>query len=124
MRTLILSVFRRCGGRGQYGPTMRESQGVDLHGRTISLRPVIAGDYPTLYQMATTGRAAVSWRLRGRSISPDAFASLLWGDCLSQLVIVDRHSQWSTVGLISAFNHDATSRTAYLSVLLSDAFVG
>lgn len=101
-----------------------EDHTYELRGRTIALRPLVPGDYGTLYQMATTGRAAVSWRLRGRSVSPDAFASLLWSDCLAQFVIADRQSEWSTVGLISAFNHDPIARTAYLSVLLSDGLVG
>ena len=96
----------------------------DLAGRTIVLRPLVPGDYGPLYQMATVGRAAVSWRLRGRSISPDAFPTLLWSDCLAQFVIASKSAEWSIVGLISAFNHDAVAGTAYLSVLLSEASVG
>jgi acyl carrier protein len=95
-----------------------------LVGRTVALRPLTAGDYGPLHEMATTGRAAVLWRLRGRSVSPDAFTSLLWSDCLCQFAIVSASAKWSTAGLISAFNHDPVSGTAYLSVLTSSELAG
>jgi acyl carrier protein/RimJ/RimL family protein N-acetyltransferase len=98
--------------------------GEALTGRTALLRSVTQRDYGPLHHYASAPSAALTWRFRGRSVSPEAFPSLLWQDCLCQFVIAPYNKPWECAGLISIFNHDAVSGTAYLSVLLSDEFAG
>lgn len=95
-----------------------------LAGRAARLRPLVPADYPLLYELATTGRAALSWRLRGRSVSPETFASMLWNDSLSQFTICEAAQPWAVVGHIAAFNCDPVGRHAYVSVLLAEDVAG
>jgi RimJ/RimL family protein N-acetyltransferase/acyl carrier protein len=95
-----------------------------LDGRTVVLRPLIPADVAPLYMMAVTGRAGVTWRLRGQSVSPEAFAALLWEGQLAQHVIAPRSDPAQVWGLISLINHDPIGRIAYLSVLVRDDLAG
>src|SRR5688572_24966393 len=88
-----------------------------LTGRTAVLRPVTPDDYPSIYHWSTTPPTAETWRFRGATPSPDAFAATLFDGVLAQYVVATRSNPAKPAGLVQAFNYDPANRLAYLGAL-------
>jgi hypothetical protein len=73
-------------------------------GFTVRLRPLRPDDMPFLYDAATDPAEGYRWRLRGRTISPEAFHQYLHDGVLAQF-IVETLDERAPIGLVMAYNH-------------------
>lgn len=89
-----------------------------LRGRTCSLRPVYPSDYERIYRWSTEPPTASTWRFRSVTPSPEAFPGLLWSGVLTQFVIVSHDLPDLALGLVQAFDHDASNRVAYIGIVV------
>jgi len=86
---------------------------VTLDGRSTQLRPIGGADYEGLRRIELTTLGA-SWRYRGATPSPEAFAANLWRGVLTQYMVVGR-SDNRALGYVSAYNASLRHGHAYLA---------
>ena len=102
---------------GVAGPN---SSAAPLVGRRVALRALSLNDYEYLRAVETSSAVIRSWRHRGSTPAPDAFASSLWMGVLAHFVVADRTSGDMPIGLYSAYNPDHISGTVFISALKFD----
>lgn len=88
---------------------------LSLMSRRLLLRPIVPGDYPFLYQLATAPTEAYHWRFRGRQPSFDDFVRSLYSDVFMQYLIVRRHDG-RPLGLAVCYRADHRSRHAFIAL--------
>lgn len=96
----------------QNGVPMSE---LSLMSRRLLLRPIVPGDYPFLYQLATAPTEAYHWRFRGRQPSFDDFVRSLHSDVFVQYLIVRRHDG-RPLGLVACYRADHRNRHAFIAL--------
>jgi len=97
------------------GPPRRSAS--PLGSRRTRQRPVVPADYGYLSDLTRSGGGAVLRGQRGRAISPERFAAVLWEGVLAQHIILDI-ATGAPVGLIRACDADLRNGFAYLSLAL------
>jgi hypothetical protein len=105
-------------------PSQRQKAGArpnlpSLEGRHVYLRPVQPGDYGTLQALETRGEAALRWRYRGQTPSPEQWLGNLWNGVLAQFLVVSRDSN-APVGFIYAYKTSLQDRHTYLAAMKFD----
>lgn len=83
-------------------------------GRLVELVPLGMSSLDALYEIVVAGGAGALWRTRGRTVSREQLAGILWeaGDCAFS--VTDR-STGSAVGFVGLFGHDLVSSVASVS---------
>lgn len=95
-----------------------------LVGRRAALRPVAPPDYDFLYRLSNDDRVAAFWRHRGRSVSPEQFAAVLWQSVLVQYLVTEAGYGERPLGLVAAYEADLRNGTAHLAMLLEPGVHG
>jgi RimJ/RimL family protein N-acetyltransferase len=87
-------------------------------GRVVRLRVVEPRDYEHLRRIETSGTVIQTYRLRGKTPSPEAYAASLWNDTQVNLAIcVPPTGQ--VVGNLACYGTSFRDRHAYISVLVA-----
>lgn len=93
----------------------RRTQQTDLLvGRRVCLRPVTQGDYDFLRTQEQSAPDVVSYRHRGRSISPESYPESLWASVLTQHLVVETATN-KVVGVVVSYGADFMNGTAKLA---------
>lgn len=94
----------------------RQPVAPDLEGERVYLRPVDPADYPMLRAAETEGEAAVRWRYRGRTPSPDEWLQTLWSGVLAQFIVVERQSD-TPIGFVYAYRPSIEDGHCHFAVM-------
>ncbi len=86
-----------------------------LEGTRVSLRPVTQGDYEFLRIQELRAPDVVSYRHRGRSVSPEAYPESMWASVLTQHLIVERSTD-QVAGIVATYGADFVNGTAKMAV--------
>lgn len=86
-----------------------------LEGTRVSLRPVTQGDYDFLRIQELRAPDVVSYRHRGRSVSPEAYSESLWASVLTQHLVVERATD-QVAGVVATYGADLVNGTAKMAV--------
>jgi hypothetical protein len=88
----------------------------NLDGRHVYLRTVQPGDYVALQMMETQGEAAMRWRYRGHTPSPEQWLATLWNGVLAQFLVISKRTN-EPQGLLYAYNTSQQDRHTYFAAL-------
>jgi RimJ/RimL family protein N-acetyltransferase len=88
-----------------------------LSGRWVDLQPVTDDDVVTLRRLASMPGVTETFRYRGRTPSPKAFAADLWADALVLFTVRSRASR-RIVGMVGVIAPNFRDRHAHLVVLI------
>ena len=91
-----------------------------LVGPNVRLVPVGQGDEPYLFRLMATGEHLVSYRLRGRTPSPENFHQFLWEQVLAQFLVTNHEGR--TIGLVTCFEPNFRHGHASLAAVADPAF--
>lgn len=94
-----------------------------LRDRLVDLRPVLARDHELLYFWANDSLTTETWRYRGATPSPEAFARSLWDGVLAQYLVVSRKRP-EPFGLVGLYNSNLASGYAYAYALSAPHALG
>ena len=96
--------------------TARQGHAPRISTRRARLRPVDAGDYPLLYELAVNPAVGTLLRFRGATPDPDTFARSVWEHVLAQFIVTAEPDD-QPVGLVVLSSPDFANGYAYLSAL-------
>lgn len=95
---------------------------VPIGSKRVRLRAVKQSDYGLLYSVSTDPALGYLWRYRGRTPSPEQFASDLWSGVLAQFIVERPSGEF--IALVAAYQADQSNGTCYVAVLSSPAVMG
>lgn len=91
---------------------------ITLAGKIVRLRAVEPRDYERLRQIELSGAVVETYRFRGKTPSPEAYAASLWNDTAVNMVIcVPPHGE--VVGNMACYGTSFRDEHAYISVLVA-----
>lgn len=98
------------------GPVERDA--ITLAGKIVRLRAVEPRDYNRLRQIELSGAVVQTYRFRGKTPSPEAYAASLWNDTAVNLAVcVPPHGE--VVGNMACYAASFRDEHAYISVLIA-----
>jgi RimJ/RimL family protein N-acetyltransferase len=94
-----------------------------LETRHVSLRPLDASDTGWLHRASMDPEVLFSWRFRGATPAPEAFARTLFQGVLAQFVVDGTGSTRRPIGHVSAYNADLHGGTVFFAVTAFPPFL-
>ncbi len=86
--------------------------------RSLTLVPLRPCHYEALFELETADAVHLTYRLAGRTPSPDQFVDLLWAGVEVHMVVATAHARHVALGSIAMYNWSATNQTAYVAVVV------
>lgn len=90
--------------------------GLPRVGRHVRLRAVDPSDLGDLYRLEVASPAAVRWRFRGRTPSPEEHARSVWAGVTATFVVASNTTN-AVLGLVSMYDYSAENQIAFISAI-------
>jgi len=86
-------------------------------GRHVTIRPVHAGDYSVLYEIAMFSDAGSRWRLQASTPSQDEFLRLIFENSRATFAI-EKNDDHRVIGMVQLWMYDGLSRNGHITTFL------
>jgi RimJ/RimL family protein N-acetyltransferase len=93
-------------------------------GVRLALRPLEPRDYEALFRIETDPLVHQTYRLAGRTPTPDRYVELLWSGVEIHLVLVDASNDVQAFGSAALYNWSPSNQTAYAAIVVARSVRG